>query len=95
MSSTGTRCESPLVFATTPNAESEEWVAAWKQVLAKGAWRVALLASRNADARRSDIIDSPVEAVDAEVSVEEACEVRVMVCLSCKLRLARYKGTMA
>ncbi|KAI0765872.1 hypothetical protein BD413DRAFT_159418 [Trametes elegans] len=69
VSSTGTRCESPLMFATTPNAESEEWVTAWKQVLAK------------------DIIDSPVEAVDAEVSVEEACEVLLsknLLCLAVK-----------
>ncbi|TFK87552.1 hypothetical protein K466DRAFT_662933 [Polyporus arcularius HHB13444] len=50
------RSESPLVFATTPNADSEEWVSAWKAVLAK------------------DVIDSPVVAVDAETSVEDACE---------------------
>lgn len=36
LSVSSTRSESPLVFATAPNADSEEWVAAWKAVLAKG-----------------------------------------------------------
>ncbi|EIW54799.1 uncharacterized protein TRAVEDRAFT_73904 [Trametes versicolor FP-101664 SS1] len=69
LSVSSTRSESPLVFATTPNADSEEWVAAWKQILAQ------------------DIIDSPVVAVDAETSVEEACEVLLsqdLLCLAVK-----------
>ena len=36
MSVSSMRSESPLVFHTAPNADSEEWVAAWKSVLAKG-----------------------------------------------------------
>ena len=37
MSVSSIRSESPLVFQAAPNADSEEWVAAWKDVLAKGA----------------------------------------------------------
>ncbi|KAI0760611.1 hypothetical protein C8Q74DRAFT_242298 [Fomes fomentarius] len=69
MSISSTRSESPLVFSTTPNAESEQWVSAWKSVLAK------------------DIIDSPVVAVDAEMTVEDACELLLskdIVCLAVK-----------
>ncbi|KAI0690818.1 hypothetical protein C8T65DRAFT_721186 [Cerioporus squamosus] len=65
LSVSSTRSESPLVFATAPNADSEEWVAAWKAVLAK------------------DIIDSPVVAVDAETSVEDACEQLLSKNLEC------------
>ncbi|KAH9848714.1 hypothetical protein C2E23DRAFT_871030 [Lenzites betulinus] len=67
LSVSSTRSESPLVLSATPNPDSEEWVAAWKQVLAK------------------DIIDSPVVAVDAETSVEEACEIllsKELICLA-------------
>ncbi|KAI0667253.1 hypothetical protein C8Q78DRAFT_1054893 [Trametes maxima] len=65
MSVSSTRSESPLVFAATPNPESEEWASAWKRVLAK------------------DIIDSPVVAVDAEISVEDACEMLLSKDLAC------------
>ena len=37
MSVSSIRSESPLVFQAAPNAVSEEWVAAWRDVLAKGA----------------------------------------------------------
>ena len=37
MSVSSIRSESPLVFQAAPNADSEEWVAAWRDVLAKGA----------------------------------------------------------
>ena len=37
MSVSSMRSESPLVFHTAPNADSEEWTAAWRGVLAKGA----------------------------------------------------------
>ncbi|KAI0754153.1 hypothetical protein C8Q80DRAFT_1137196 [Daedaleopsis nitida] len=63
------RAESPLVFSTTPNADSEEWVSAWKGVLAK------------------DIIDCPVVVIDADTSVEDACELllsRDAACLAVK-----------
>ncbi|KAI0628604.1 hypothetical protein C8Q77DRAFT_1162019 [Trametes polyzona] len=65
LSVSSTRSESPLVFSPTPNAESEEWLSAWKQVMAQ------------------DLIDSPVVAVDAETSVEEACEVLLSKDLLC------------
>ena len=38
MSVSSMRSESPLVFHTAPNADSEEWTAAWRGVLAKGAF---------------------------------------------------------
>ena len=37
MSVSSIRSESPLVFQAAPNADSEEWVAAWRDVLTKGA----------------------------------------------------------
>ena len=79
MSISSTRSESPLVFSPTPNAESEEWLSAWKQVMAQGKplFETLRVAGHRAD-RRIDLIDSPVVAVDAETSVEEACEVSVM-----------------
>lgn len=48
MSISSTRSESPLVFLTTPNAESVQWVSAWKSVLAKGASVVVPVRSGNA-----------------------------------------------
>ncbi|KAI1785952.1 hypothetical protein LXA43DRAFT_898843 [Ganoderma leucocontextum] len=65
MSVSSIRSESPLVFQTAPNADSEEWVAAWKDVLAK------------------DVIDSPLVAVDAETSVEDACELLLSKDIQC------------
>ncbi|EJF56777.1 hypothetical protein DICSQDRAFT_140907 [Dichomitus squalens LYAD-421 SS1] len=59
------RSESPLVLQTAPNTDSEEWVAAWRAVLAK------------------DIIDSPVVSVDAETSVEDACELLLSKDIAC------------
>ena len=83
LSVSSTRSESPLVFATAPNADSEEWVSAWKAVSAKGT-----SASLFSDCPGwlkpvggpLDIIDSPVIAVDAETSVEDACEVSNLSC---------------
>ncbi|KAI0365810.1 hypothetical protein BV20DRAFT_1046551 [Pilatotrama ljubarskyi] len=74
LSVSSVRSDSPLVFTAAPNADSEEWVNAWKQILAK------------------DIIDSPVVAVDAETSVEEACEVLLskdLLCLAVKTPQSR------
>ncbi|KAM5543539.1 hypothetical protein V8D89_002790 [Ganoderma adspersum] len=65
MSVSSIRSESPLVFQAAPNADSEEWVAAWKDVLAK------------------DVIDSPVVAVDAGTSVEDACELLLSKDIEC------------
>ena len=36
MSISSTRSESPLVFSTASSADSDAWVAAWKEVQAKG-----------------------------------------------------------
>ncbi|KAH9916953.1 uncharacterized protein BXZ73DRAFT_53489 [Epithele typhae] len=65
VSVSSTRSDSPLVFATAPNADSEAWLAEWKAVLAK------------------DIIDSPVVTVDADTSVEDACELLLSKDLGC------------
>ncbi|EMD32319.1 hypothetical protein CERSUDRAFT_119018 [Gelatoporia subvermispora B] len=65
LSVSSTRSESPLVFSAVPNAESEEWVNVWRQVLAR------------------DFIESPVVAVDAETSVEDACDMLLSKDLSC------------
>ncbi|OCH89284.1 hypothetical protein OBBRIDRAFT_29150 [Obba rivulosa] len=65
MSSTSTRSESPLVFSAAPNADSEEWVKAWRQILAR------------------DLIDSPVVTIDAETSVEDACDMLLSKDLNC------------
>ncbi|KAJ3520486.1 hypothetical protein NM688_g9156 [Phlebia brevispora] len=49
-----------MVFSGSPNPETEEWVKTWEQTAAKG---------------KQQLIDTPVVAVDADTSVEEACEV--------------------
>lgn len=64
------RSQSPLArFVVAPNAESEEWVNAWKGALAQ------------------DLVDCPIVDVDAETTVEEACELllsRDILCLAVK-----------
>ncbi|PIL23203.1 hypothetical protein GSI_14512 [Ganoderma sinense ZZ0214-1] len=65
MSVSSIRSESSLVFQAAPNADSEGWVAAWKDVLAK------------------DVIDSPLVAVDAGTSVEDACELLLSKDIEC------------
>ncbi|OSX61284.1 hypothetical protein POSPLADRAFT_1146409 [Postia placenta MAD-698-R-SB12] len=64
-SSTSSRSESPLVFAAAPNSDSDHWVGAWQQVLAR------------------DLIDSPVVAVDADTTVEDACDLLLSKDLAC------------
>ncbi|KAH9924079.1 uncharacterized protein B0H18DRAFT_1085580 [Fomitopsis serialis] len=64
-SSTSSRSESPLAFATAPNADAEDWVKAWGQVLAR------------------DLIDSPVIAIDADISVEDACDMLLSKDIAC------------
>ncbi|KZT07022.1 CBS-domain-containing protein [Laetiporus sulphureus 93-53] len=65
MSISSTRSESPLVYATAPNAEVEEWTKAWQQVFAR------------------DLIDSPVVTVDADTTVEDACELLLSKDIQC------------
>ncbi|CDO71040.1 hypothetical protein BN946_scf184844.g44 [Trametes cinnabarina] len=65
LSVSSTRSDSPTVFTVVPKADSEEWVSAWKQVLAK------------------ELIDSPVVEVDADTSVEDACETLLSKDLQC------------
>ena len=74
LSVSSSRSDSSFVFSTTPNAESEEWVAAWRSVQAKGMCSTATCPQRSVT-MELDIIDSPVVTVDAETSVEDACEV--------------------
>ncbi|KAL7277121.1 hypothetical protein ACG7TL_008966 [Trametes sanguinea] len=65
LSSVSSTRSDPLFFSAAPNVDSEEWVTAWKQVLAK------------------ELIDSPVAEVDADTSVEEACETLLSKDLQC------------
>lgn len=69
-----TRSESPLAFAAAPNADALDWTKAWSQTLAKGASHIA---SHNSTllTNVAELIDCPVVSVDADTTVEEACEV--------------------
>ncbi|KAH9836090.1 uncharacterized protein C8Q71DRAFT_65608 [Rhodofomes roseus] len=71
VSSTSSRSESPLVFATAPNADAEEWVKAWAQVPAR------------------ELIDCPVIAIDADTSVEDACDMLLSKDIACLAVQAR------
>lgn len=74
------RSVSPLVFVAASNADTDEWVKAWKQVTVQGtdnASRTACLCIWiGSDAISLDLVESPVVAVDADESVEVACDVR-------------------
>ena len=72
-----TRSESPLVFSAVPNAESEEWVNTWRHVLARGRCSFSSVCCPKSLRYVKDLIDSPVVAVDADTSVEDACDVRM------------------
>ncbi|KAI0726525.1 hypothetical protein C8Q72DRAFT_845797 [Fomitopsis betulina] len=71
VSSTSSRSESPLAFATAPNVDAEEWLKTWEQVLAR------------------DLIDLPIVVIDAETTVEDACDLLLskdIACLAVKSR---------
>ena len=74
------RSASPLVFVAASNADTDEWVKAWKQVTVQGtdnASRTARLCIWiGSDAIPLDLVESPVVAVNADESVEVACDVR-------------------
>ncbi|PCH34976.1 hypothetical protein WOLCODRAFT_139671 [Wolfiporia cocos MD-104 SS10] len=65
LSMSSSRSVSPLVFATAPTTDSEEWLKTWQQVHAR------------------DLVDSPVVAVDADTTVEEACDLLLTKNLPC------------
>jgi hypothetical protein len=70
------RSESPLVV-TAPIIDSEEWIKAWKEVNAQGVFLKFKHEYLRLDS--SDLIVSPsIFSVDAETSVEEACDVRTV-----------------
>jgi len=74
------RSASPLVFVAASNADTDEWVKAWRQVMAQGTDHI----SRTSCLAYSDwfphipvdLVESPVVAIDVDESVEVACDVR-------------------
>lgn len=69
---------SPMVFATGPNPDTEQWVKTWEQVEAKGK-HPRSRSTQVLTVGYAELIDSPVITVEANTSVEEACEVRDVV----------------
>lgn len=69
---------SPMVFASGSNPETEQWVKTWEQVPAKGKHH-RFRSTQVLTVGYAELIDSPVITVDANTSVEEACEVRDIV----------------
>jgi hypothetical protein len=63
----------PPNYITAPAADSEGWLKDWKGVLARGE---STLFSTGAgdDLIRPDLIDTRIVSVDAETSVEDACD---------------------
>ncbi|CCM06016.1 uncharacterized protein FIBRA_08260 [Fibroporia radiculosa] len=76
LSISSTRSESPLVFAVASNADSEEWLKAWQCVFARGNSDLNFFIRERSGRLilAADLIDSPVVAVDAETTVEDACD---------------------
>jgi len=71
------RSASPLVFVAASNADTDEWVKAWKQVTVQ------------------DLVESPVVAVDADESVEAACDTLLSSgapCLAIQAKDSSYLG---
>ena len=68
---------SPLVFVAASNADTDEWVKAWKLVIAQGTDHMHVSRIRiDSDAISPDLVESPVVTIDADESVEVACDVR-------------------
>lgn len=64
--------------------EIEEWVTTWRTVFARGALLTRLITAFNISLMNcalTDLIDSRIVSVDAETSVEDACEVRYLYAL--------------
>ena len=79
---------SPLIFVAASNADTDEWVKAWKVVTAHGTDHVSQHVSRiriDADAISPDLVESPVVTINADESVEVACDVR-RLCGCCVYR---------
>lgn len=74
------RSASPLVFVAASNADTDEWVKAWKKVTVQGTDHMshaACLSFLDWFPHISlDLVESPVVAIDADESVEAACDVR-------------------
>ena len=85
------RSESPLVFLAASNADTDEWVKAWKLVTAHGTNHSRQYVSciwTGSDATPPDLVESPVVAIDADKSVEVACDVRRLCgCYACHFRV--------
>ncbi|EPS98233.1 hypothetical protein FOMPIDRAFT_1024693 [Fomitopsis schrenkii] len=75
VSSTSSRSESPLAFATAPNVDAEEWVKAWRQVPAR------------------DLIDLPVVTIEADTTVEDACDLLLSKDIACLAVNSRPGGS--
>ena len=73
------RSVSPLVFVAASNADTDEWVKAWKRVTTQGTDHMShtprLLFSDCFPHILPDLVESPVVAIDADESVEVACDV--------------------
>jgi hypothetical protein len=74
------RSASPLVFVAASNADTDEWVKAWKQVTVQGTDHMSHAACPSFSDWfphiSPDLVESPVVAIDADESVEVACDVR-------------------
>ena len=67
-----------MVFAAGPNPDTEQWVKTWEQVAARGK-HPRSRSTQVLTAGYAELIDSPVITVEANTSVEDACEVRGIV----------------
>ena len=74
LSSSWTAEPAPLNFITAPATDSQEWIKDWKGVLARGEWNVLAITDSD-DSIEADLIDTRLVSVDAETSVEDACDV--------------------
>jgi len=80
------------VFVAASNADTDEWVKAWKLVTVQGTDHVSHTSLLCLDRFRHnplDLVESPVVAIDADESVEVACDVRGL-CRCCVRRCRVY-----
>jgi len=71
------RSSSPasLRFTTVPNAETEEWVHVWESTTVQGACTRFESITNQPTSVPTELVESPVVAVEGEIAVEEACDV--------------------
>lgn len=77
MSFSSARGNLPLLIATAPDADSDRWIEDWRKVYARGTYLTLQehILFNNQAFCMADLIDSRIVAVDAETSVEDACDV--------------------